>query len=93
MSFLRRSPILSVSHRLSLSNRLSVPHQTRSYSHCNYNENKPTFTPFFASLFVGGLFNWLIFHRMNLDIHYQYREFEQVKADLKEIKGILEKKK
>jgi len=30
---------------------------------------------------------------MNLDIQYQYREFEQVKADLKEIKGMLENKK
>lgn len=81
MSFLRRIPIRSVSNRI------------RSYSHCNYNNNKPIFTPFFASLFVGAISNWMIFNRMNSDIQYQYREFEKLKADLKEIKGILEKKK
>jgi len=34
----------------------------------------------------------MIFNRMNMDIQYQYNEFEKVKADLKEIKSILNKK-
>lgn len=82
MSFLRRIPIRSLSNRV------------RSYSYCNckYDSDKHTLSPFFASLLVGGLFNLMIFNRMNMDIQYQYNEFEKVKADLKEIKSILNKK-
>jgi hypothetical protein len=77
MSFLRPIPIRSLSN------------QIRSYSNCNYNSNKPLFSPFFASLFVGFFSSGLILNRMNQDMRYQYCEFEKLKADMAEIKNKL----
>lgn len=81
MSFLGRTSFKSFTSRI------------RPYSHCHYDTRIPLFVPFFASAFTGCLLAKVIFYRMNLDIQYQYREFEQVKADLKEIKGMLGDKK
>jgi hypothetical protein len=81
MSFLGRTPFKSFTSRI------------RPYSHCHYDTGIPSFSLFVAGVATGGFFTTLILCRMNSDIQYHYQEYEAMKAELKEIKGILGNKK
>ncbi len=86
MSFLYRSSSLGLTPVLGLTHVLGRIRTYSCYHSCDYKNNKPLFSPFFASLFFGFFFSGLIFNRMNGQLEYQYREFEQLKADMAEIK-------
>lgn len=66
----------------------------RSYGSCNYSSyDKPTFSPFFASLLVGSFFNFMILSRMNSELNYHYQEYETLKREIKDVKQKLDKLK
>lgn len=56
------------------------------YTPCSYTQNRPIWTPFWASLVSGLLFSTYTRNSMKQDIYYLETQLEIMKQDLKKIK-------
>ena len=56
------------------------------FSSCSYSDDKPVFSPFFASLFTSSIVISTITSRMNRNQYYLHQQLNDIKKDMEDIK-------